>query len=1182
MTQDINNTRGLSPCAINRLVVLLLLMMVVGVNGSWAQTDYSGTYYIGSNSNSTGYKAATPANNYYICPTEGWIYYQPTNKWSTDGTTYPNPFITTYKCRSDAYHSGDASDAVWTIEKAPAPNSDYYYIKHNKDGKYWVSNGQISGTSNANRMRVHLEAVADGDLDDKVLFEITPHSDSKSIVISPKSSAGWNYATVNGVANTLCKWYTVNNGNKDYLVGNGSNGGPSGYTATGGILGLYTQDDINARFVFEDIIVPEFEQQDDNTIAISCPGCSIYYTTDGSTPDTSDPGQLYTAPVAMTGAITTVKVIAVKPAEAGETLGRYSRCITYTTERYIGSNYPFLIQSQENTNYYMIPVTDTNNAGGFIKANTTTLGQPAMMWYFKNAGTVGGVQYYYIINKSTGQYVYYHNPNSNHLISVSAENYDDSFAALDDEGKEPYRFSINAAADGGYNICPKSKADRCITKGTSNQHNGYINTQSSKTAAIGRWDFISVSDQKMPATTPPVTVSTASAAEYYTIENERNTGNYISPATYVTTTTSVTDNDKWYFLQAAKDDWLTYYHIVNAVSGKYLYLNNTGSNAVSTKALSEDTANPDKYQFVLAPSSTGAFYIIPKSQATQRTRQFTSLYSDAANPLQTKNRRFYVAKAETDPENLAGDDAFIKWIFAEADLDACQDPVFSESGGDIILSCPTFGAEIHYTIDGSTPTASTPTVYSNETSLPTSSQYLVKAMAVFKNDPSDPTKDVSSSDVILFNKPDVTLSQDTYIYDRTAHEPTVSKVAITISETEYEAPTSPTVSYVIDGYENNTNAGTATVNLVDNIDDDNIFFSNFSKDFTISKASLTITPNDGQSKEYGDPDPVLTYTSSGLVAGDELVGTLSRAGGETVGTYAISQGTLNNANNTNYDISFTTGKTFAITAKSLGDGTDPATNITCDILETSGSYSIVVKQGGSNLTLGSDYTKSSESGVSDGKYYNVTVEGTGNYDGGFTVKLAKILLSKLTGSSAPGGAALFVSNSDDANFVVPDNMTAYIVTGISGNTLVTEQLDNIPKQVPVLLVSTIDANGFLVQNKVNPTPMTGTNLLKEVTDNPSKHFDTAKIYLLYNGEFVLNMAGDLAKGKIYLPVPEDSPAPAILTIDWGATSGIEEIPLSTTNAQRPGTWYTLEGIKLNGRPAKKGLYLKDGKKTVVK
>ncbi|MEN0083026.1 MBG domain-containing protein, partial [Flavobacterium lindanitolerans] len=85
---------------------------------------------------------------------------------------------------------------------------------------------------------------------------------------------------------------------------------------------------------------------------------------------------------------------------------------------------------------------------------------------------------------------------------------------------------------------------------------------------------------------------------------------------------------------------------------------------------------------------------------------------------------------------------------------------------------------------------------------------------------------------------------------------------------------------------------------------------------TINKAPLSITAN-ALSKEYGTTDPALTYTATGLVNGDDqttLTGTLSRAAGEAVGIYAISQGTLDAEN---YTISFT-GADFTITA-AIGD-----------------------------------------------------------------------------------------------------------------------------------------------------------------------------------------------------------------------------------------------------------------------
>jgi len=55
---------------------------------------------------------------------------------------------------------------------------------------------------------------------------------------------------------------------------------------------------------------------------------------------------------------------------------------------------------------------------------------------------------------------------------------------------------------------------------------------------------------------------------------------------------------------------------------------------------------------------------------------------------------------------------------------------------------------------------------------------------------------------------------------------------------------------------------------------------------------------DARTQVYGDAGPTLTYriTSGSLLNGDTLGGSLTRAAGENVGTYAIQRGTLDNAN----------------------------------------------------------------------------------------------------------------------------------------------------------------------------------------------------------------------------------------------------------------------------------------------
>jgi hypothetical protein len=83
----------------------------------------------------------------------------------------------------------------------------------------------------------------------------------------------------------------------------------------------------------------------------------------------------------------------------------------------------------------------------------------------------------------------------------------------------------------------------------------------------------------------------------------------------------------------------------------------------------------------------------------------------------------------------------------------------------------------------------------------------------------------------------------------------------------------------------------------------------------IGVRDVTVTA-DGQTNIYGDADPLLTYSNSDLGAGEPLVGNLGRTGGENVGSYAINQGSVTNAGNANYLITFLPNA-LAITPRAL-------------------------------------------------------------------------------------------------------------------------------------------------------------------------------------------------------------------------------------------------------------------------
>ena len=150
---------------------------------------------------------------------------------------------------------------------------------------------------------------------------------------------------------------------------------------------------------------------------------------------------------------------------------------------------------------------------------------------------------------------------------------------------------------------------------------------------------------------------------------------------------------------------------------------------------------------------------------------------------------------------------------------------------------------------------------------------------------------------------------------------------------------------------------------------------------SIAQKTLTITA-DAKSKVYGAADPALTYTSNGLVEGDAITGALTRAEGEDVGEYNITQGTLTAGNN--YAISFTGAKltitkaTPTVTAPTAIEGT----------LTYSGAAQNLVNAGSTTggelqyaLSAGGTYSTTIPQGTAAGDYtiYYKVVGGT-NYE----------------------------------------------------------------------------------------------------------------------------------------------------------------------------------------------------------
>ena len=1233
-----------------QFAISLLLLTVVGIGNMWGQIErnYTGTYYI-ANYNNNSYSSTDRTNNYYLCPSAVYYDYNgsPANQ---------KPFLTTHKPDDSELGTNDKpfaeQIAKWKIIYETSEDGvDYYYIKYvapNGDEKYIVHNDVvISGKET--RIRYHLQTDKDSDEEDNNLFFFTAGYDKDKkrydsfIHICSKAEKN----RTNGASLNPAK------ANTDSYTGQNVNGAESFKQGSktlycGGLVGHYDVQDKTGLWFLEDVIknpVVSINEEGKAVISSTNTGTvSYYYTTNGSIPTTTT-GTLYGAesPIDITG-VETIRAIAV----IGDDV---SNVVTYT----LGNGTPYLIQSQECTAYYMVP---GDPSGNNIPINTSSVAGSKMEWYVRDAGAANGLQYYYIVNKSSSN-----SSSFSYLYRTGDYIYVQDLSEKLPTG-DGYKFYLRSNTDGSYNIYPKEVTDKSLYKYNGNIAVDNVVLNGSTSHDHAKWSFISTSnyaDKRSLFETISAHVSPdGDELHFYKMATLGLQDSYIvvtDGSEYAGTSTSETArNMSWELQLADHDDWQNYFHIRSAATGQYMYFTgntepvntDTKTYAVEMKDLSSEEA--ERYQFVLARATDADYYyIIPKSHKNVFVE---NKYYGIWNNTEILQATLHRSK---DGKN-------VKWKFEDADL-FCVDPVITrdDSNGEITITSITNASDIFYTTNNDVPVLpanaetapAAPTNKYAASFLPEVGTTQVKAQAVIKNGYT-----VSSS-VVSYNLPEYTQPTISYDYDNntitistdegarvyysygnapgdptiapsvttqtfttdaitnttvvkalavkegwapsaivtmTVYKPTIELSASTV--TYNNTNLSPTIT-VKDGdndidagkylvsYQKNgeavsecKDAGTYTV-IVSDVEGDNYFVSGTTT-FTINPAALTITPNDSQSKHYGDPDPVLTYANDGLMEGDELTGALSRAEGESVGNYEIIQGTIDNSSNPNYVITFTTGKTFTITAKSLGSGTTPAENITVEITEAN-VENVVVKQGGTPLTAGTegtdyDYSISTTGSASD-KYFEVTITGANNYGGSFTTKFANVTFGTKNNNYYWG---TFVSNDEDGNFTVPSNMEAYIVTGInaSAGTVEVEQLDNIPEQEPVLLLTNKDAHGFVVKAKADGTTPTGTNLLEEAdADMP---VTAAEIYVLYKGEFVLNAAGTLKAGKVYLPRPAEAPAPAILTIDFGGTSGIEEIPFSTTDAQLSTGWYTLEGIKLNGRPAKKGLYLRDGKKIVVK
>jgi hypothetical protein len=90
-------------------------------------------------------------------------------------------------------------------------------------------------------------------------------------------------------------------------------------------------------------------------------------------------------------------------------------------------------------------------------------------------------------------------------------------------------------------------------------------------------------------------------------------------------------------------------------------------------------------------------------------------------------------------------------------------------------------------------------------------------------------------------------------------------------------------------------------------------------------------------------------------------------------------------------------------------------------------------------------------------------------------------------------------------------------------------------------------------------------------------------YIFFRGEFVMVGGGTLSTGKVFLDLNSEQSAATRGVIGIGGSDGTTGI---TAVKRQAGTtasrWYFLDGRRLDGYPSRKGIYIHDGRKVVIK
>ena len=218
-----------------------------------------------------------------------------------------------------------------------------------------------------------------------------------------------------------------------------------------------------------------------------------------------------------------------------------------------------------------------------------------------------------------------------------------------------------------------------------------------------------------------------------------------------------------------------------------------------------------------------------------------------------------------------------------------------------------------------------------------------------------------------------------------------------------------------------------------------------------------------------------------------------------------------------------------------------------------------------------------------GNYAICAVASTGEYDGSFTSGT----ITLFQGYEVEVAAKEFITYYKDEPLYVEDEAAElYTISSVNGDQAVlSDRSDAMPSNTPMLVYNKSNETKVILLIPCAEPDMAltvapefqGTAVDKQMEGSSA----SVDYYILSHNAFVkVQSAGTIAANHCWLEISKDAAGARAINIVVGEATGVTEV--KEVIEVKDDTFYDLNGSKLQGIPTKKGVYINNGRKVVIK